>query len=283
MTCFRRITNTKHSQAELLGFFSFCDLRQLSVIIQDKMASTKDTLVLFDVDGTLTTARQEVKPEMKSFLLKKLKNKVAIGLVSGSDLSKVSEQMGKECVQDFDFVFPENGLVAYKDGNLVGKESIANFMGEEKLQKFINFCLRYMSDLHLPVKRGTFIEFRNGLINICPPGRSVTQEQRDQFGTLDNEKKYRQAFVDALNKEFPDIGLQFAIGGQISIDAYPHGWDKRYCLRFVEKDFKEIHFFGDRTTEGGNDYLIYKDHRTIGHAVKDPQDTMKKLAETFKL
>ena len=112
---------------------------------------------------------------MKSLLLEKLKGpKVAIGLVSGSDLVKVSEQMGKDCLSEFDFVFPENGLVAYKNGVEIGRKSIASFMGEEKLQKFINFCLGYMSKLELPIKRGTFIEFRNGLINICPPGRSVS-------------------------------------------------------------------------------------------------------------
>ena len=135
----------------------------------------KKTLVLFDVDGTLTTARQEIKPEMRDLLLNKLKSKVSIGLVSGSDLIKVSEQMGSSCITEFDFVFPENGLVAYENGVEIAKESIANFMGEEKLQRFINFCLGYMSKLELPVKRGTFIEFRNGLINICPPGRSVSK------------------------------------------------------------------------------------------------------------
>jgi hypothetical protein len=25
------------------------------------------------------------------------------------------------------------------------------------------------------------------------------------------------------------------------------GWDKTYCLRFVEGEFDEIHFFGDKT------------------------------------
>ena len=25
------------------------------------------------------------------------------------------------------------------------------------------------------------------------------------------------------------------------------GWDKTYCLRYVEADFDEIHFFGDKT------------------------------------
>ena len=101
----------------------------------------------------------------------------SIGLVSGSDLVKVSEQMGKDCVNEFEFVFPENGLVAYENGVEIAKESIASKLGEEKLQKLINFCLGYMSKLELPVKRGTFIEFRNGLINICPPGRSVSKNE----------------------------------------------------------------------------------------------------------
>jgi len=243
----------------------------------------KKTLVLFDVDGTLTTARQEIKPEMRDLLLNKLKSKVSIGLVSGSDLIKVSEQMGSNCITEFDFVFPENGLVAYENGVEIGKESIANFMGEEKLQKFINFCLGYMSKIELPVKRGTFIEFRNGLINICPPGRSVSQADRDKFAALDDEQKIRKTFVNALETEFPDIGLHFAIGGQISIDAFPHGWDKRYCLRFVEDKFEEIHFFGDRTSEGGNDFHIYDDKRTIGHSVQNPEDTMQQLTKLFDL
>ena len=27
------------------------------------------------------------------------------------------------------------------------------------------------------------------------------------------------------------------------------GWDKTYCLQFVENDFDSIHFFGDKTYE----------------------------------
>lgn len=27
------------------------------------------------------------------------------------------------------------------------------------------------------------------------------------------------------------------------------GWDKTYCLRYVQQDFDEIHFFGDKTFE----------------------------------
>ena len=54
----------------------------------------------------------------------------------------------------------------------------------------------------------------------------------------------------ALRAEFPDAGLVFAIGGQISIDVFPQGWDKRFCLPFLEKEgIKTIHFFGDKTAK----------------------------------
>ena len=144
----------------------------------------------------------------------------------------------------------------------------------------------YISDLNLPIKRGTFVEFRNGLINICPVGRSCSQEQRIQFNQLDLEQGIRKKFVEVLNEKFPEnsFGLHFAIGGQISIDAFPTGWDKRFCLRHIESHgFKEIHFYGDRTEEGGNDYQLYADNRTLGHAVTSPNDTMTQLTEQFQL
>ena len=39
-------------------------------------------------------------------------------------------------------------------------------------------------------------------------------------------------------------------GGQISFDVFPIGWDKTFCLRLIDlSQFKEIHFFGDKTYE----------------------------------
>ena len=111
----------------------------------------------------------------------------------------------------------------------------------------------------------------------------VSQDDREKFAALDQKQEIRKSFVEALIKEFPDLGLNFAIGGQISIDAYPHGWDKRFCLKFVEETFQTIHFFGDRTNPGGNDYHIYNDERTIGHSVENPEDTKQQLMKLFEL
>ena len=54
--------------------------------------------------------------------------------------------------------------------------------------------------------------------------------------------------MKVLQEQFSLYGLTFAIGGQISFDVYPNGWDKTFALQHVENDgFDEIHFFGDKT------------------------------------
>ncbi|XP_003383285.1 PREDICTED: phosphomannomutase-like [Amphimedon queenslandica] len=243
----------------------------------------RDVLCLFDIDGTLTPSRLVIKPEMKAYLAE-LRKRVVIGVVGGSDKAKQEEQMGGDGLVDmYDYVFSENGLVAYKDGKLIGKQSIKDWMGEDRIKRFVNFCLRYLADLDIPKKRGTFIEFRDGLINLCPIGRNCTQEERMEFFEYDKEHKIREKFVEAMEKEFADMGLKFSIGGQISIDVFPKGWDKTFCLGLMDLTlYKEIHFFGDKTYPGGNDYEIFMDPRTIGHTVTSPEDTMEQLKTLFK-
>ncbi|XP_056136154.1 phosphomannomutase 2 [Lampris incognitus] len=238
-------------------------------------------LCLFDVDGTLTAPRQCVTSDMDEFL-EKLRSRVRVGVVGGSDLPKVKEQLGEEVIQKMDYVFAENGLVAYKNGELLSIQSIQSHMGEELLQDFINFCLNYLAKIKLPRKRGTFIEFRNGMLNISPIGRSCTLEERQEFYKLDQKENIREKFVAVLKEEFKGKGLSFSIGGQISFDVFPDGWDKRYCLGIVEKDnYSTIHFFGDKTKPGGNDFEIYSDPRTIGHEVSSPEDTKSLCQQLF--
>ncbi|RVE48898.1 hypothetical protein evm_006468 [Chilo suppressalis] len=249
------------------------------------MSVRKNVLFLFDVDGTLTKPRQVIKEEMKRFLLEELKPRVSVGLVSGSDYTKIVEQMnGEQVTNEFDYVFCENGLMQYQNGVLKSKQSILNHIGEQKLQKLINFALKYMSYIELPAKRGNFVEFRSSMINICPVGRSCSQVEREQFSAYDMENKVREKFVNALKEKFSDYGLTFALGGQISIDVFPAGWDKTYCLNHVaEANYDEIHFFGDKTEKGGNDYEIFSDKRTIGHKVMSPEDTRAEVKKCLNL
>ncbi|KDR67981.1 hypothetical protein GALMADRAFT_257526 [Galerina marginata CBS 339.88] len=241
-------------------------------------------LCLFDVDGTLTPARQAASPEMIE-TLRALRKKVAIGFVGGSDLVKITEQLqtGTDNILDeFDFAFAENGLTAYKLGKQLPSQSFINFVGEERYKPLVNFILHYIADLDIPIKRGTFVEFRRGMINVSPIGRNATIQERKEYEILDLKNGYRAALVQALKEKFPEYGLTYSIGGQISFDVFPNGWDKTYALGLVEDEqFEEIHFFGDKTYQGGNDYEIYTDARTVGHSVKSPADTIQIVKDLF--
>lgn len=241
---------------------------------------SKDVIALFDVDGTLTSPRLEAKPEMIEFLAE-LRKKIYIGMVGGSDLVKQREQLGEDVLSMFDYTFSENGLVAYQGEALIAEASIVQYLGEDRLKELINFILHYIADLDIPTKRGTFIEFRKGMLNVSPIGRNCSQQERCDFEEFDKTANVRPTMVAALQKKFADFGLTYSIGGQISFDVFPVGWDKTYALQFVENEFKDIHFFGDKTHKGGNDHEIYESTRTIGHSVKTPDDTVAICSKLF--
>ncbi|CDZ96657.1 phosphomannomutase pmm1 [Phaffia rhodozyma] len=243
------------------------------------------TICMFDVDGTLTPARQDASPEILA-TLQKLRQVCAIAFVGGSDLPKIIEQLstgGSDVINSFDYCFAENGLTAYKLGQPLASQSFIKFLGEDKYKPLVNFILHYIADMDIPIKRGTFVEFRNGMINVSPIGRNASIQERHEFEAYDKIHGLRAKFVAALKEKFPDYGLTFSIGGQISFDVFPVGWDKTYALTqyVIPEGFTEVHFFGDKTYKGGNDYEIYTDERTIGHDVTCPEDTIKLLNELF--
>ncbi|TAQ84843.1 hypothetical protein B7494_g6836 [Chlorociboria aeruginascens] len=252
-----------------------------------------NTICLFDVDGTLTPARRMVTPEMLT-LLSTLRRSVAIGYVGGSDMAKQQEQLGTASISVtslFDFCFAENGLTAFKNGLPLASHSFIKWIGEDKYKDLVRFLLHYIADLDLPVKRGTFVEFRNGMVNVSPIGRNASVEERNEFNKFDDEHKIREKFISVLKEKFGHLGLTYSIGGQISFDVFPTGWDKTYCLQHLEAEAKKpggvhyttIHFFGDKTYEGGNDHEIYQDPRTIGHSVVDPDDTAAQIKKLFNV
>lgn len=108
-----------------------------------------------------------------------VRKKLAIGFVGGSDLVKITEQLqvgseNSQCawslfarrfwpclhavLDEFDYAFAENGLIAYKLGKQLPSQSFINFLGEERYKKLVNFLLHYIADLDIPIKRYFFYE-----------------------------------------------------------------------------------------------------------------------------
>lgn len=141
-----------------------------------------------------------------------------------------------------------------------------------------------------------------GMMNISPIGRNCSRDERNAFEQYDlvcclcrvtcipdltlyshfQAHRIRETMVNVLKEQFADLNLTYSIGGQISFDVFPQGWDKTYCLNYIaEGEYDEIHFFGDKTFPGGNDYEIFTHPRVIGHTVTSPADTMIQCMELF--
>merc|ERR1712087_349935 len=209
---------------------------------------------------------------------KNLSKKITVGIVGGSDLPKQEEQLGAGIAKVFPYNFSQNGLVAYKNGELLEVQTISKHLGEDNVKRIVNWVMKYLSEVDLPVKRGTFIEFRSGMLNISPVGRNCSREERNDYEKFDLANNIRKNMVAAMKEAFSDLDMTYSIGGQISFDIFPTGWDKTYCLQYLkDSDFDEIHFFGDKTFEGGNDFEIFTSERTIGHTVTSPEDTIAQL------
>lgn len=143
-------------------------------------------------------------------LLAALRQKCAIGYVGGSDMAKQQEQLGTAEIpvtSIFDFCFAENGLTAFKMGVPLQSNSFIKWIGESQYKELVKFILHYVADLDIPVKRGTFVEFRNGMINVSPIGRNASVVERNEYEVYDKEHHIREKFIEALREKFPTLDL----------------------------------------------------------------------------
>jgi len=171
----------------------------------------------------------------------------------------------------------ESNVVTLHEGNFV------KYLGQDRLQTLLNHVMRTFAEMTLPAKTGHFVELRTSNLNISPIGRQCSIPQRDEFAVVDKKFCIREKLVKEFTEKFAEYKIQFAAGGQISIDVFPIGWDKSFPLRFMKQgdryEYARIAFFGDRCVPGGNDYEMFLHPDVCGHAVDGPTDTLKQLKE----
>jgi len=255
--------------------------------------------VLFDVDGTLAVPAQPADASIID-MLRRLKEKgYLVGIVGAGDFVKQQGQLGGDgLLTRLDFCFSENGVHAFRGETQIHCKSIAEQLGEERWREFqagLDELLARIRDeaegllqkaagaTAAIAERGTFLEKRQCTCNVCVIGRTpgLSKAERAAFEAVDKEAGLRARVLAELFERFgpqTPYQLNFSIGGQIGIDCAPCGWDKTFCLNFLpEDDFPTIHFFGDKTQEGGGDYELFEHRRTIGHTVTSAEDTLKQV------
>ena len=242
-------------------------------------------VVLFDMDGTLTPARKEMPRDITCKLFELHNAGYEIGIISGSDKEYILDQ----CKILFDMfgerltslhLYPCNGTKYYKwqneDNELkhIYEYSIKGYLGGEKLKRVLSSLLKYQIDVMRNYEfsnrlnfTGTFIDYRESLINWCPIGRNADTHDRLIFKDTDEYFKIRKKFAKILEKDPVYSGLTVKIGGDTSFDIFPHGWDKTFPIEIANKKSNlincELYFVGDRCEEGGNDKELYELVRNI--------------------
>ena len=81
--------------------------------------------------NSIPSNSQEVTQGTLTFLSELKSKGVTIGIVGGSDLAKQKEQLGEDVLSRYEFNFSQNGLVAYRKGELIEETSISSHLGEE--------------------------------------------------------------------------------------------------------------------------------------------------------
>ena len=256
------------------------------------MKTDTNNIVLFDLDGTLSPARESINLNLMH-PLKELSKIARIGIVTGSGFEYVLEQC-KELWNSIGSVYPDmitllpcNGTQMFDwenqnwanihSVNMIDKlsQDIYNILAREIIA-LQSFLVSGQTDMPLT---GEFISYRKSMINWCPIGRAANEKQRQKFIDIDSKTKIRNTYIKVL-KSFcikNNIQITCALGGQTSVDIYPNGWDKTYALNHF-KDCN-IYFVGDKCIDDGNDRTIYEAILPNAYITSGPSETIKIIKE----
>ena len=269
------------------------------------MADVKPALILFDVDGTLAVPAQPASAAMIQTLANLRAGGYLVGIVGAGDFEKQQGQLGGPDLRErLDFCFSENGVHSFQGTTQLHCKSMREHLGEARwaafesgLDEVLRGCrdeaeglLRAAAGADANIAdRGTFLEIRQCTVNVCVIGRSpsLSKAERAAFDDADRAAGLRKRVLDDLVRRFgpsTEFSLNFSIGGQIGIDCAPVGWDKTFCLQFLPPaEYPTIHFFGDKTAEGGGDYELYEHERTLGHTVTSAEHTIEEIKRIFNV
>jgi len=239
--------------------------------MDNKFWRNQNRSYVFDVDGTLSYARQPMDKEFHDWFVNWMVNK-NVYLVTGSDRPKTVEQIGEDIVDGCNMSFQCAGNDVWRKGSPVAQ---TNFTPPPEMTDWLQ---KELSKSKYPNRWGNHIEKRVGLINFCVPGRNMPDEERDEYFHWDKAIGERLDIAERFNKEFP--GFQAQVGGNTSLDIFMAGRNKAQVYNTIGSP---MIFFGDRCEPTGNDYplvqmlKLYDRH----HHVSSPSETWEILKEKY--
>lgn len=231
-------------------------------------------ILAFDVDGTITGARQPIDDSILK-VLHTLCDTHRVWLVTGSDEPKCRQQVGSL----FDLV--EAAFCCAGAEKWSGRELVSAIDWAPPVQLLLDL-LQALDDCEYDELTGAHFDVRTGMINLSIPGRRATQAQRDRFNEWDKKTQLRKRIAEEINYKHPQAHA--TLGGKTGIDITERGRGKHAVLKYADDD---VWFWCDEGRSGGNDYsLVQELEQRKGSRVFHTtgwQDTYHQLKEVFNI
>lgn len=244
-------------------------------------------LIVFDLDGTLTETKSNLKADMSKALDRLLvKKKVAV--IGGSGYKQWQNQFISELGTSPQllsnlFLFPTTATSFYRY-NKGWKKVYAYQLSPRERRQIKDAFRAVLRDVHyVPPKKtyGKVIEDRGTQVTFSALGQDVVAQLGGRGVRLKKEWTKKNAplklkIAKLMQRRLPKMEVHAA--GFTSIDVTRRGIDKAYgiyqIVKYLHVPIKDMLFVGDALFPGGNDYAA----RRTGVeciAVKGPADTIK--------
>ena len=248
---------------------------------------SEKSLIVFDLDGTLTESKAPLKPDMARALAALLTQK-KVAIIGGGSY----EQFKNQFVGHFTcppalfknlFLFPTTSTSFYRYQRSGWKQVYRKVLKPAEKKKIMRaFADAFVAIKYVPPKKlwGKAIEDRGSQITFSALGQKASVKAKAAWN---KKSDVRPALMKIMQKELSTFEVRS--GGLTSIDVTQKGIDKAYGVRQIEKvlkiSIKDMVFIGDALYPGGNDTAAKKTGvQTI--AVNGPEDTIKIVKKILK-
>ncbi|MEK7541856.1 MAG: HAD-IIB family hydrolase [Patescibacteria group bacterium] len=231
-------------------------------------------LIVFDLDGTLTSTKAPMDAEMAGLMAHLLTvKKVAVigggkyGLFRTQLLQRLKALKTQGHLLKNLFLFPTTATSFYRYGRRGWKNVYALRLatGEKaKIKKAFAAVFRQANYTHPQKVYGSVIEDRGTQVTFSALGQDVVKVLGKKRGVAMKERWLREnraikmKIARMLARRLPEFEVRAA--GFTSIDVTRKGITKAYGLRQIERHLgvgiREILFVGDAIFPGGNDYAV---------------------------
>jgi phosphomannomutase len=243
------------------------------------------SLIVFDLDGTLATSKQQLDSEMAQLFVALL-HLYPVAVISGGDWPQFQRQLLDQLPSrgNYDklYLLPTSGTKFYRFGGVWSQLYADNFSPDER-RRVMDALTSATQDAEFADQTvwGEQIEDRGSQITFSGLGQDAPPEVKARWDP-DIQKRHRLKAL--LDEKLPDFAVR--IGGSTSIDITKPGIDKAYGINKLAVisglGLGDMLFVGDALYPGGNDAPV-RDAGVATIAVRDIAHTKLVIETVIKL